>query len=109
MLLLKSTEKEALDKLTEGHSGLTVRLAMFVLEDTLNYAKGLGVPFALDIDAIKNAWFEESESYVLEKHEVEELEDLNDIIYYMQPEGPGGDVYYMYLDDDNGVYQITDE
>ena len=108
MVYVKSTEVSVLNELTERLEGFSVNGVVAILEDTLSHARSYSVPFVLDLEAIANSWFSETEDYVLNSHKVDDLEELSDTIYYLQPDGPGTQVYYMYLDDDKGIIHITE-
>lgn len=109
MVYVKSTELSVLNELTERLEDFPISGVVAILEDTLNHARSYVFPFALDLEVIANSWLSESEEYVLKSHKVEDLEELHDTIHYLQPDGPGTQVYYMYLDDDNGVVHLTED
>lgn len=109
MVYVKSTEVSVLNELTERLEGFPVNGVVAILEDTLSHARSYSVPFVLDLEVIANSWLSESEEYVLKSHKVEDLEELHDTIHYLQPDGPGTQVYYTYLDDDSGVIHLTED
>lgn len=109
MVYVKSTEVSVLNQLTERLEGFPVNGVVAILEDTLSHARSYSVPFVLDLEVIANSWLSESEEYVLNSHKVEDLEELHDTIHYLQPDGPGTQVYYTYLDDDSGVIHLTED
>lgn len=109
MVYVKSTEVSVLNQLTEKLKGFPVNGVVAILEDTLSHARSYRVPFVLDLELIANNWLSETEDSVLKSHNVDDLEELSDTVYYLQPDGPGTQVYYMYLDDDKGIIHITED
>lgn len=106
MIYTQISQREALDKLTEGDNGLSILAAEAVLDDTLaiiNNSPGICI---LDFDAMKHSWLEEKVSYVLEVHDAESLDELDGDLYWLEPEGMEDTLVYLYLDSDRGIRHI---
>lgn len=106
MLLMKVFKHDALDKLTTGSGALSNLAGEAVLDDLLSNARKESGHFIVDFDRMKHAWLEEDIQYVLDTYEVEELEELDDMLYMLTPSYLPGKVLYMHFDEQSYIEEI---